>query len=179
MATTDEKAPGDGAAGPPPSRPPGWGRALRRYGPVVAVVALVAGAAVACGRGDADGGDAGEGAARDRLPSARELIRSGPGTPQRAAREGADLPEPDWGPTCDTERMRLALPMRLVPPCVERFEGDNGGATAPGVTEDEVKVVYYSTDPALDPLGAATIGDIGADVDPESAQQTVDAYVDP
>jgi len=178
MATTDEKAPGDGAAGRPPSRPPGWGRALRRYGPVVAVVALVAGAVVAFGGGDGDGGDDGEDAAGDGIPSTEELIRSGPMTPQRAELEGIDLDEIDWGPTCDTERMQLALPMRLVPPCVERFEGDNGGATAPGVTEDEVKVVYYSTDPALDPLGAATIGEIGADVDPESAQQTVDAYVD-
>jgi hypothetical protein len=179
MTTTDEKAARDGGAGRPPARPPGWGRALRRYGPVAAVVALVAGAVVVFGGGggDGDGGD-GEGTADGGIPSTEELIRSGPMTPQKAELEGVDLDEVDWGPTCDTERMQLALPIRLVPPCVERFEGDNGGATAPGVTEDEVKIVYYSTDPALDPLGAATIGEIGADVDPETAQQTVDAYVD-
>src|SRR5690606_40368012 len=119
---------------------------------VAAAGAPVGGGVVGCGGGGgAGGGGAGEGAAAAGIPSTEELIRSGPMTPQRAELEGIDLDEIDWGPTCDTERMQLALPMRLVPPCVERFEGDNGGATAPGVTEDEVKVVYYSTDPALDP----------------------------
>ena len=41
------------------------------------------------------------------------------------------------------------------PPCVEPFEGDNGGATSAGVTADAVTVVFYRADPALDPLTAA------------------------
>ncbi|HEX9776489.1 MAG TPA: hypothetical protein VGB83_13035 [Actinomycetota bacterium] len=32
----------------------------------------------------------------------------------------------------------------LSPPCVPFFEGDNGGETYPGVTEDEIKVVFYN-----------------------------------
>ena len=78
MTTTDEKAARDGGAGRPPARPPGWGRALRRYGPVAAVVALVAGAVVVFGGGggDGDGGD-GEGTADAGIPSTEELIRSG------------------------------------------------------------------------------------------------------
>jgi len=32
----------------------------------------------------------------------------------------------------------------LSPPCVAFFEGDNGGATYPGVSKDEIKVVFYA-----------------------------------
>ncbi len=32
----------------------------------------------------------------------------------------------------------------LSPPCVPFFEGDNGGATAPGVTKDDIKIVLYT-----------------------------------
>ena len=33
----------------------------------------------------------------------------------------------------------------LAPPCVAYYAGDNGGATYPGVTGDEIRVVVYST----------------------------------
>ena len=46
------------------------------------------------------------------------------------------------------------------------------------MTADEVKVVYYQADPALDPLTAATVENAGADVDPESAAETVQDFVD-
>lgn len=32
----------------------------------------------------------------------------------------------------------------LSPPCVPFFDGDNGGATWPGVTEDSIRVVFYN-----------------------------------
>ena len=32
----------------------------------------------------------------------------------------------------------------LAPPCVAYFDGDNGGATYPGVTKDEIRVVVYA-----------------------------------
>src|SRR5262245_38059882 len=41
-------------------------------------------------------------------------------------------------------------PTNLVPwspPCEPRFHGDNGGATAPGVTKDSVKVVVFESKP--------------------------------
>jgi ABC-type branched-subunit amino acid transport system substrate-binding protein len=162
----------DGRPGPPGS--PGWAKAAKRYGPIVAVVALVAGAVVVFG-GGGDDDDADSGGSTE-IVSGDELIRSGPMTPQKAELEGRD--DVDFGPHCDPETGRLAIPIRLVPPCVEPFTGDNGGATAQGVTADEVRIIYYATDPANDPLGAAMIGDIGADVDPDSAQQAIDAYVD-
>ncbi|HET9610597.1 MAG TPA: hypothetical protein VFP06_13390 [Acidimicrobiales bacterium] len=178
MATTDHTGPGGASPGDdePPRRSAGWQRGVRRYGPVAAVVALVAGAVIVFGGGSGDDGDAGGG--ETQVTGGDELIRSGPMTPQRAELEGVDPADVDFGPHCDTETGRLAMPMVQVPPCVERFEGDNGGATSPGVTDDEVRIVYYQTDPALDPLAAATIGEIGADVNAETAQQAVDAYAD-
>jgi hypothetical protein len=178
MATTDENR----VEGPPPGgaapsgQPATWTRAAKRYGPIAAVVALIAGAVVVFGGGggDDDGSDGGGGATE--VASEDELIRSGPMTPQRAELEGVD--DVDFGPRCDTETGRIALPMVLVPPCVEPFEGDNGGATSPGVTGDEVKIIYYSSDPANDPLGAAMIGGIGADVNADTAQEAVDRYAD-
>lgn len=58
----------------------------------------------------------------------------------------------DWGPRCDTERGRLALPLFPQQFCFKPFEGDNGGETSPGVTADTIKVVVYLTqddDPVL------------------------------
>lgn len=51
--------------------------------------------------------------------------------------------EIEWGERCDTETGRLAVPDFFAPECYVPFEGDNGGATAPGVTGDEINVVYY------------------------------------
>ena len=178
MTTThDDKADGTPSGGErPPDAPSGVGRAVRRYGPIAAVVVLVAGAVVLFGGGGDDGDDDTGAGGAGELSSGDELIRSGPMTPERAELEGVD--DVDFGPACDTETGRLALPLRTAPPCVEPFEGDNGGATSPGVTADEVKIIYYATDPANDPLGAAMIGEVGADVNAETSQQAVNAYAD-
>jgi hypothetical protein len=173
MATTDETKvdPGDS----PPEREESSGlRALKRYGPIAAVLILIAGAVVLFGGG---GGDDEEDAApeTDLSTTEQELILSGPMTPQRAELEGVDV---DFGPNCDLETGRIMLISVYAPPCVEPFEGDNGGATSPGVTADEVLIVDYDADPALDPLLSATIEDAGADVDPETANQVTDDFVD-
>jgi len=58
----------------------------------------------------------------------------------------------DWGTRCDTTRGRLAVPDFFAQPCFAPFTGDNGGATAPGVTGDEITIVYYEgqeTDPII------------------------------
>src|ERR1700750_972524 len=34
-----------------------------------------------------------------------------------------------WGPNCDTSRGTVAVPLTYAPPCVEPFQGNNGGAT--------------------------------------------------
>ena len=169
LSTKDQKR----DEGEPPR--PAWTRTVKRYGPFVAVV-LVVGIAVALFGGGSDDGDddgGGGGGAETATVDNEELIRSGPMTPQKAELLGEDV---DFGPNCDVERGTLALPIVGSPPCVEPFEGDNGGATSTGVTEDTVKIIYYQADPALDPTGAALISATGADVDPESARRVVADY---
>jgi hypothetical protein len=176
MSTTDEtKAQGDGAGPPPPKRQPGWVKPAKRYGPIVVVLALIGAAVLVFGGGGDDGDD--EAATDGASASEEELISSGPMTWQKAEQEG-ETANIDWGPNCDTETGKIKLVSVYAAPCVEPFEGDNGGATSPGVTADAVKVVQYIADPALDPLTAATISGAGADVSPETAAETVQGFAD-
>ncbi len=178
MSTTDETTAAGGSPGgtAPSGRPPAWTKAARRYGPIAAVVALIGGAVVVFGGGGGGDGDGDGGAGGDsEVASEEELIRSGPMTPQKAELEGVEV---DFGPGCDTALGTITLPSVYAPPCVEPFEGDNGGATSPGVTTDEILIVDYQSDPALDPLTAAMVGGTGADIDPESSSQTTQGYID-
>ncbi|HEY3142317.1 MAG TPA: hypothetical protein VGJ86_14360 [Acidimicrobiales bacterium] len=172
MATTEDRQQ------TPASKKNGAARMALRYGPFLVAAALIGGAiAVFGGGGDDDdassGGGGGGGAV---VTDEDQLIRSGPMTPQRAELEGKT--DVDFGPNCDTETEKIKLPMVYAPPCVVPFEGDNGGATTPGVTGDEILVIRYETDPARDPLFAAQIAASGAEVNPETAQQTAEDYVD-
>ncbi|MGH9211072.1 MAG: hypothetical protein ACRD2C_10360 [Acidimicrobiales bacterium] len=156
----------------------GW-RSVRRYGPLVAVLALVAAAVVVFGGGDDGGSDddqAADGAAEAGDVDRADLVRRGPMTPERAELEGVG--DVDFGPNCDEGTGQIRLPTVYAPPCVEPFDGDNQGATYPGVTEDTVKVVAFLPDPALDPLGAAAVGGLGADLDPETGMETMQDYLD-
>ena len=49
----------------------------------------------------------------------------------------------DWGPRCNADLGQVRLPDYYAPECVAPFTGDNGGATATGVTKDTIKIVYY------------------------------------
>jgi hypothetical protein len=127
------------------------------------------------GGGGDDGDD--EAATDSASTSEDELIASGPMTWQKAEQEGG-TDSIEWGPNCDTETGKIKLVSVYAPPCVEPFEGDNGGATSPGVTADTVKVVEYIADPTLDPLTAATVRGAGADVNPETNAETVQGFAD-
>jgi hypothetical protein len=158
--------------GTPPARTNGT-RMLRRYGPfglIVVIVAVVALVTVVFGGGDDD--DAGSGG---EVKSEEQLIRSGPMTPDKAELLGRNV---DFGPTCDEQRGRVAIPIIYSPPCVAPFEGDNGGATGQGVTGDTIKVVVYSADPARDPLLATQVATAGGDVSQETAQATTRGYLE-
>jgi len=83
-----------------------------------------------------------------------------------------------WGPNCNTELGTVKIPYTYAAPCAKPFSGDNGGATADGVTKDTIKIVVYQADPSKDALAAATVRGSGADVSPASARTTYQGYFD-
>lgn len=142
-------------------------RQLRRYGPLVAIVLVVAVVAtvVVLGGGDDDTPSATEGEAAEG-GYAVETEWGGTFTlPEGvipfsvAEREGLDI---DWPETCDTERGTAAIPSFFAPECYAPFEGDNGGATARGVTEDSIRVVLYQA-MENDPIIEAIVGLVSND----------------
>ncbi len=112
--------------------------------------------------GGAAGGGSGGGAA------------GGPLTFDQAKAEGKTV---DWGPNCDTSTGRVAVPSGYAPPCVEPWKGgDNGGATAPGVTKDTITVALYQAQPDL--LQQAYFENTGSDESLAKERDTTQAYVD-
>ena len=75
-----------------------------------------------------------------------------------------------WDERCDTDTGNLAIKWFFAPECYAPFEGDNGGATARGVTADSIKVVLYQgpdDDPIINYLSDAVAVD---DTNAESEQ---------
>lgn len=148
------------------------GAKLRRYLPVAAIVAVVAVVAVIAatsGRGGDDPGEAaGEttGGGYSYTSAWGEQVTLPEGVlPFSVAQElGIEVA---WPETCDTERGTAAVPSFFAPECFAPFEGDNGGATARGVTGDTIKVVVYQApddDAVLDAIAGAVTDDQPADV---------------
>src|SRR6266536_540292 len=152
----------------------GRSRLLKRYGPFVAAIVLIAGAVALFGRGNDDKKDTSTESQSVGSVDNAKLLDTGPMTPEKAKKEGKTV---DFGPNCDTKLGRIKIPTVLAPPCVEPFTGDNGGATSPGVTKDEVLIVSYVTDPKLDPLAASIVGGGGASTDPKLTRDSIDNYV--
>ena len=48
-----------------------------------------------------------------------------------------------WAPTCDQKTGRIAVPDFFAAECYAPFTGDNGGATADGVTADTITIAVY------------------------------------
>lgn len=148
---------------PPPVSP------LKRWGPVVAilaVVALVAGFAVLGGGDDeTEAGPTGTGAGGGG--SVLPIL-------WHEAEEAGTLDDYEWVANCDEETGKLAMPSVYAPPCQPVFEGDNGGATAPGVTGDTIKVVVYEPQLGNDLLSALQ----GKTDEPEVAMRTRSAFVE-
>jgi hypothetical protein len=96
---------------------------------VVVVVAAALGLGTALGGGDDDEPEG-------------STAASGDSPPALASFEGED---PLDAPDCDPETGRLAIPTLFAPNCVPLWpdDRDNGGATSPGVTEDEIIVARY------------------------------------
>jgi hypothetical protein len=171
----------------PASDRPERSDALRRYGPVaiIAVLVLVVGAVVFIGGGGGgDGDDEAEGSGAGALEWA-STDGTEPGAPEPTgampvtyaeAEDAGTTGELTWPDTCDTERGTIALPSVFALPCVPAFDGDNGGATATGVTAETIKVVFYAAEAPSD-LQTIITG-LGADDTPEQRVQTLEDYFD-
>jgi hypothetical protein len=125
---------------PPTSTPIPRASALARFGPLTAVLVAIALVAVLASTGRND-----------------PTVASGPGgsSPVPPA-EASDLPityaeaeeagtvdDHDWGPQCDPETGRVAVPSNYAPPCVVARPGAPGLNTGQGVTEDTITIVAY------------------------------------
>ncbi len=153
--------------------------ALRRYGPLgaIVVVVVVVGLVVALSRG---GGDNGSGT--DTSSSASSGAGKGPLTYPDAKAAGT-AGSIDWGPNCDTTTGQVKVPLTYAPPCVEPYDPTpkngkpaNGGATAPGVTADTITIALYQAQP--DELQQIFFKNSGSDEGLNTEAKTVRAYVD-
>jgi hypothetical protein len=144
---------------------------LRRYGPLIAIVAAVAVVAgvVAATHGGSHGNGSGAKAEAAGSRTAGVLSWS------QAKAEGKTK-SIDWGSRCNTTTGTLKYPYYFAGQCYAPFKGNNGGATYPGVTAHSIKVVLYLSEPNDPVLGYIE----GAIADTDTNQQTietVDGYV--
>jgi len=99
---------------------------------------------------------------------------AGPLTFDQAKAAGTKV---DWGPNCDTSTGKVAVPSGYAPPCVAPWKGgDNGGATAPGVTRDTITIALYQAQPDL--LQQAYFQQTGSDESLAKERETTQEYVD-
>jgi hypothetical protein len=166
------------------------GRQLRRWGPIAAIVVVVAVVAVIVAT---SGSDEGSTSPTTASPASTTIAASTSSAAQSASTTPGSATAPttvalpavtyplsfaqadaqgladsvDWGARCDTSTGRLAVPDYFAQPCFAPFTGDNGGATAPGVTGDQITIVYYEgqeTDPIINYITeAAHVDDTNGD----------------
>jgi hypothetical protein len=100
----------------------------------------------------------------------------GTGSASSSGGGGGPLPTPEGvGADCDTATGRIKVPSRFAPPCTPHVTS-NGGATARGVTADEITLVFY--DEKANPATEAALTAAGANNSTADAQATVRDYVD-
>ena len=141
---------GDRTEGPGP---------IARWGPMVAIlgaIALLVGV-VLVAEPIADARATGPSSAPERGAGDTTEIELPPGvmTFEQAKAKGT-LDDYDFGDRCDPATGTLALPLAPQQNCFAKFSGDNGGATATGVTAEKIKVVAYLNQPN-DPIKAILI----------------------
>jgi hypothetical protein len=136
---------------------------VARYVPAAAVLLVVVLVAVLVG-----GGDDARQARPANGPTALPL------TFAEAQARGIDV---SWGPHCDTNTGKVAVPLWYAPPCVDPSTGgDKGGGTARGVTADEIVVAVYQAQPDL--LEQTFLERSGSDESLDSELRTNQQYVD-
>jgi hypothetical protein len=139
---------------------------LTRYAPVVAVVVVIAVVVAVAGGGGGDHHGSPTTSGVHGLPLTFD-----------EARAHGTAGSIDWGPQCDTSLGRVAVPLWYAPPCVKPWKGgDNGGATATGVTKDEIVVAVYQAQPDL--LQQSFFKQSGTDESLDAELRTNQQYAD-
>ncbi|MFM7127562.1 MAG: hypothetical protein ACKOYO_11975 [Actinomycetota bacterium] len=141
----------------------GTSGSLKKWGPLAAI-AVVAAAIIAV-VASSGGGDDEETVVSSPVASTEAPTADGEWQYPLSYPEAEELgiaETIDWGERCDTERGRLAVVDYFAPFCMAPFEGDNGGATATGVTGDTITIVHYQG-PDNDPVIAYITDAIKAD----------------
>jgi len=128
---------------------------------VLAVVAIGGGVLLATGDDDSKSVDAGTttvAVAETTVPQETTAPTDTGAAPETTGAPAAEITFPlsfpqaveqgidgdvNWGDRCDISTGRLAVPDYFAPECMAPFTGDNGGATATGVTADEITLVNY------------------------------------
>ncbi|MSY19336.1 MAG: hypothetical protein F2735_08365, partial [Actinobacteria bacterium] len=123
---------------------------LKRFGPVVGLVAAVA---IGVGVLVISGGEDDKVVAPVSTEAGGSSSTPGTGAPgeitypmnfTQAKDAGVTV---DWGTRCDTTTGKIAVPDFFASQCYVPFTGDNGGATAEGVTADEITIAMYQGQP--------------------------------
>src|SRR5215472_9572836 len=147
-----------------PSAPPQRRVLLRRYGPLIAILAVlvVVAAVVLATRGN------GPKASSNAAKTAGRSHSTGALSWAQATAEGKTT-SIDWGSRCDTTTGKIKIPFYFAGQCYAPFKGSNGGATYQGVTAHSIKVVLYLPEPN-DPVLTYIEGSIA---DTDTNQQTI------
>jgi hypothetical protein len=155
----------------------GGSKSLKKWGPIgalIAIVVIVVAVVVSSGGGDDTESSVTEAPATSEAPAGSDVPSdsnpSGADTwdfPLSYVKAKETLTDAafsaiDWGARCDTELGTIAVPDFFAVACMAPFTGDNGGATATGVTADEITIVHYQgpdNDPIINYITAAVKND--------------------
>jgi hypothetical protein len=160
----------------PQGQQPVRASAMKRYGPVIAVVGVIAVIAVAvtlAGRKDPSSDSTKTAEGSGVTPVAAGGNPDIPITYEQAKKQGKEG-SITWVDNCDPATGRIKMPSVYAPPCVPKFTGDNGGATSDGVTAGEITILTYLPTKNGD-LQALLAGNLDSD---ELAKETREKYVD-
>jgi hypothetical protein len=152
----------------PITPPPARAGFLKRFGPLLALVAVAAVIVVVV-----------VATRSSSSPSGNSSPATTSATPAQApagvlsftqAKAEGRVNSINWGDRCDVATGKLKYPSFFAGECYAPFTGDNGGATAQGVTATTIKVVFYlpqQNDPILNYITSAI-------KDNATNQQTID-----
>jgi len=147
-------------------------RLVRRYGPIGAVMVVVA---ALVGVSFLGGDDPASTTSTDTAPTATAEgeLPDGVTTWGMAEQEGLDV---EWPDTCDTDSGQVAIPFFFRAECVVGGD-ENGGATAPGVTGDTITVVAWLPNDS-DPIYGIVRQALGIDDSVEEVRATYEGMAE-